>query len=97
MATTKEFKNYVLERLDLLDNLRCKPMMGGYLFYYHDTLFGGLYGGDYFLVKMTNSNKKYQLNEKVPYDGSKKIMYLIEDFSDKEKLKNIVLDTCKDL
>ena len=27
----------------------------------------------------------------------KKTMYLVEDIDDKEKLKDIVIDTCKDL
>lgn len=28
MATTKGYKDYILEQLDLLDNTSCKPMMG---------------------------------------------------------------------
>ena len=58
MATTKEYKKFILEQLDLLDHITCRPMMGGYLIYYNDILFGGLYGGDNFLVKMVESNKK---------------------------------------
>lgn len=46
---------------------------------------------------MVESNKKYHMKEKIPYDGSKKIMYLVEDIDNKEKLKDIVIDTCKDL
>lgn len=72
-------------------------MMGGYLIYYNNILFGGLYGGDNFLVKIVESNKKYNMKEKIPYVGSKKYMYLVEDIDNKELLKNIVIDTCKDL
>jgi len=32
MATSKEFKNFVLEQLNLLDEINSRPMMGGYLF-----------------------------------------------------------------
>ena len=72
-------------------------MMGGYLIYYNNILFGGLYGGDNFFVKIVESNKKYNMKEKTPYDGSKKTMYLVKDIDNKEKLKDIVIDTCKGL
>lgn len=97
MATTKEYKNYILGQLELLDNVLCKPMMGGYLFYHDGKLFGGLYGGDRMLIKIVESNKKYKLKEEIPYLGSKQVMYLIEDTENKEKLRDIIIDTCKDL
>ena len=97
MATSKSYKNFILEQLDLLDSITCKPMMGGYLLYYNGVLFGGLYGGYNFLVKIVSNNKKYHMKEQIPYDGSKKTMFLVEDLDDKEKLKDIVLDTCEGL
>ena len=97
MATTREYKDFILDQLDLLDNITCRPMMGGYLIYYKGILFGGLYGGDNFLVKIVETNKKYNMKEQIPYDGSKKTMYLIEDIDDKEKVREIVIDTCKGL
>ena len=50
MASTKEYKNFILEQLYLLDDISCKPMMGEYLLYYKGTLFGGIYD-DRLLVK----------------------------------------------
>ena len=97
MATSKGYKDYILEQLNLLDNITCRSMMGGYLIYYNNILFGGLYGGDNFLVKIVETNKKYNMKEKIPYDGSKKTMYLVEDVDNKELLKEIVIDTCKGL
>lgn len=97
MATTKRYKDYVLEQLSLLDNITCKSMMGGYLIYYNSILFGGLYKGDRFLIKIVDSNKKYNLKEEKPYDTAKRMMYLIEALENKELLKDIVIDTCKDL
>ena len=96
MATTKRYKDNILEQLDWLDNITCKSMMGEYLLYYNGLLFGGIYV-DRLLVKTVDSNKKYNMKEKIPYEGSKKTMYLVEDIDDKEKLKDIVIDTCKDL
>ena len=43
MATSKEYKDFILEQLDLLDNIICKAMMGEFLLYYNDVVFGGIY------------------------------------------------------
>ena len=95
MATTHEYKNYLLEELNLLDNIVCKPMMGEYLLYYNGILFGGIYDNR-LLVKILNSNKKYHMQEAIPYDNAKP-MYLVDCIDNKKLLKEIVLDTCNDL
>ena len=95
MASTKEYKDFVLEQLNLLDTITCKSMMGEYLLYYNGILFGGIYD-DRLLVKIVDSNKKYNMRKSIPYDGAKP-MYLIDDVDNKETLRDIVLDTCKDL
>ena len=95
MATTKDYRDFILEQLSLLDNITCKSMMGEYLLYYNGLLFGGIYD-DRLLVKTVDSNKKYNMQESIPYESAKS-MYLVEDVDNKEKLKNIVIDTCKDL
>ena len=94
MATSKEYKDYVLEELSILDNITYKPMMGEYLLYYNNVLFGGIYD-DRLLVKKTNSNEKYKLEESIPYESAKP-MYLV-DTDDRDLLKDIVLDTYKNL
>ena len=95
MATTKEYKNFILEQLNLLDKITYKYMMGEYLLYYKGLLFGGIYD-DRLLVKIVDSNKKYNMQESIPYESAKS-MYLVDDVDNQEELKNIVLDTCKDL
>ena len=60
MATTKDYRDFILEQLSLLDNITCKSMMGEYLLYYNGILFGGIYD-DRLLVKTDDSNKKYNL------------------------------------
>ena len=92
MASTKEFRDYIL---DGLDNITYKPMMGEYLLYYNGKLFGGIYD-DRLLVKKVNSNMKYQLEEVIPYPNAKP-MFMIDDVDNKEVLKNIIINTCKDL
>ena len=95
MATTKDYRDFILEQLYLLDNITCKSMMGEYLLYYNGILFGGIYD-DRLLVKIVDSNKKYNMQESIPYESAKP-MYLVDDVDNQEVLRNIVLDTFKDL
>ncbi len=95
MATTKDYKDFILGQLNKLDDITCKPMMGEYLLYYNGILFGGIYDNR-LLVKVVESNKKYDMLESVPYAGAKP-MYLVDDIDNEETLKNIVLDTYKNL
>ena len=95
MSTTKNYKDFILDQLYLLDSIICKPMMGEYLLYYNGILFGGIYD-DRLLVKIVDNNKKYNMPEAIPYKNAKP-MYLIDDVDNPEKLKDIILDTCKDL
>ena len=95
MASTKEYRDYVLEQLNLLGDISYKPMMGEYLLYYQDILFGGIYD-DRLLIKKVESNKKYELSEEIPYSGAKS-MYQIENIEDQNEIRRIILDTCKDL
>ena len=95
MATTKDYRDFILEQLSLLDNITCKSMMGEYLLYYNGLLFGGIYD-DRLLVKIVDSNKKYNMQESIPYESAKP-MYLVDDVNNQEVLRDIVLDTCKDL
>jgi len=91
MATTKEYRDFILEQLNSLDNITSKSMMGEYLLYYNNVLFGGIYD-DRLLVKITAANKKYNMEESTPYDGVKN-MYLVDDVDNIDKLKEIIIDT----
>ena len=95
MPTSKGYKNYILEQLELLENITCKAMMGEFLLYYNGILFGGIYDNG-LLVKIVNTNKKYNMQEQIPYKGAKP-MYLVEDVDNKQLLKKIVMETCKGL
>ena len=95
MATSKEYKDFILEQLDLLDNITFKAMMGEFLLYYNNVLFGGIYDNR-LLVKIVDTNKKYSMQEQIPYETAKP-MYLIDDVDNKELLKEIVIETCKGL
>ena len=95
MATSKEYKEFILEQLGLLDNITCKAMMGEFLLYYNNVLFGGSYDNR-LLVKIVDTNKKYNMQEQIPYESAKP-MYLVDDVDNKELLKEIVIETSKGL
>ena len=95
MASSKQFKDFMLEQLRELDNITCKAMMGEFLLYYNGILFGGIYD-DRFLIKKTNSNKDYSLKDEIPYRNAK-TMYLVENIDNVEYLSELIKTTCEDL
>ena len=95
MASSKEFKDFILDQLHSLNGISFKPMMGEFLLYLNGILFGGIYD-DRLLIKITNSNKSYHLPEEIPYPGAKP-MFMITDVDDAELLKEIIETTLKDL
>ena len=95
MASTKEYRDYILEQLSLVPEISCRPMMGEFLLYADGVLFGGIYD-DRLLVKITSGNSSFGMYEALPYKGAKK-MYLVDEVDDKERLKKIVEGTIKSL
>ena len=95
MASTKEYRDYILEQLKIIEGITYKPMMGEYLLYNNGLLFGGVYD-DKLLVKIVDNNKQYNMEEVIPYPNAKP-MYYVEDIDNQELLKGIVLDTCNGL
>ena len=95
MASTKEYRDFILEQLSEAPNTTCRPMMGEFLLYSNNVLFGGIYD-DRLLVKIVPKNERYKMSESIPYDGAKP-MFLVEDVDDKEKLAEIVTNTIKGL
>ena len=95
MASTKDYRDFILEQLSEAPNITCRPMMGEFLLYSNNVLFGGIYD-DRLLVKIVPENKRYEMTEEIPYDGAKP-MYFVEDVDNKEKLAEIVKSTVKGL
>lgn len=93
VASSKDYKDFVLEQLSLVPNVSCRPMMGEFLLYSDGVLFGGIYD-DRLLVKTVLENEKYKMPEAIPYPGAKP-MFLVENVDDKEKLSEIIESTLK--
>lgn len=94
MASKKDYLEYILELLRNVDGISYKKMMGEYLLYKGDTLFGGVYD-DRFLIKITKSSKLYGFSERIPYPGGKPM--LLVDIENSEEIKEIVNKVCADL
>ena len=56
MASTKEYRDFILEQLSEAPNITCRPMMGEFLLYSNNVLFGDIYD-DRLLVKIVPENE----------------------------------------
>ncbi len=95
MASAKEYRVFILEQLSEAPNITYRPMMGEFLLYSNNVLFGGIYD-DRLLVKIVPESEQYKMTEEIPYDGAKP-MHFVEDVDNKEKLAEIVEITVKGL
>lgn len=93
----KELAEYVTEQLSELDDVRKIPMMGGYIFYYKERIFGGIYGSG-FMVKITNASQQYMPDSvpEPPYEGAKP-MLPVTILDNKEKLQKMVAEMFPEL
>lgn len=89
MASSKEYLEFVLEQLSLLDDITYKAMMGEYIIYYRGRIAGGIYD-DRFLVKPTKSAVAMmpEAEMELPYEGAKE-MLLVDDIDNKEFLRDL--------
>lgn len=97
MAKNKELANYIMDQLSELENVRNIPMMGGYIFYYRERIFGGIYGKG-FMVKITDASKKYMTDSEPepPYEGAKP-MLPVTILENRELLQEMVRDMYPEL
>lgn len=90
MASSKEYLDFVLDQLSMLNDISYKAMMGEFILYYQGRIVGGIYD-DRFLVKPTKSSKRFMPNAplELPYEGAKE-MLLVEDIENRDFLKNLL-------
>ena len=95
MASSTDYLEYIL---DLLRNINCityKKMMGEFLLYKYNILFGGIYD-DRFLVKKTKSVENLGFKEVIPYPTAKAMLLIdIEDDEEIERIINLIINDLK--
>ena len=89
MASSKEYLEFVLEQLSLLDDITYRAMMGEYIIYYRGKIIGGIYD-DRFLVKQTKSALKMMPDADLehPYEGAKE-MIMVDEVENRDFLKEL--------
>lgn len=90
MASSKEYLDFILEQLSMLDKISFKAMMGEYIIYYKGKIIGGVYD-DRFLVKTVKAAQKKMPDAplELPYEGAKE-MLLVDNVDDKEFLRDLL-------
>lgn len=94
MPSNKEYLDYVLDLLREVNGISYKKMMGEYVLYKDNIVFGGIYDNR-FLIKKCSYSESLNLKEIIPYPTSKGL-YLI-DIENPDEVKEIVLNLVKDL
>ncbi len=87
MASSSEYLEYVLDLLADVPQVSSRKMMGEYLLYASDKLFGGIYD-DRFLVKDTQASRAALTTAEVPYEGASPM--LLVDLEDKAAVAALV-------
>ena len=94
MASSKDYLTYILELLRDVDGISYKKMMGEYILYKDNIIFGGIYD-DRFLIKKTKSLENSGLKEQIPYPSAKPM--LLVDSEDSEEIEQLILKVYQDL
>ena len=94
MASSQDYLVYILELLRDIDGISYKKMMGEYILYKDNIIFGGIYD-DRFLIKKTKSLENSGLKEQIPYPSAKPM--LLVDSEDSEEIEQLILKAYQDL
>lgn len=75
--TNRELADFVSAQLAPLPEVRRIPMMGGFIFYYRERIFGGIYGPG-FMVKNVPAAWRFMpdTTAEPPYDGAKPMLHV---------------------
>ena len=86
MASSKEYLQFILEQLSVLDGVSSRAMMGEYILYYRGKIVGGIYDNR-LLVKPVQAARSYlpRIRYETPYEGAKE-MLLVEEVEEPEFL-----------
>lgn len=90
MASSKDYLDFILGQLSPLDCIAYRPMMGEYILYYRDKIFGGIYD-DRLLIKPVKAATDYMsdVRYELPYEGAKE-MLLVDNVDDSDYLCGLI-------
>ncbi len=90
MTSSRNYLDFVLDRLSDVDDVTYRPMMGEYILYFKGKVIGGIYD-DRFLVKPTKSAKRLmpEAAYETPYAGAKD-MLLVDNIDDSDFLRELL-------
>ena len=90
MASSKEYLDFIIDKLSGLDDITYRKMMGEYIIYYRGKVVGGIYD-DRFLVKPTKSAMIMMPDAdlELPYEGAKE-MLLVDNLENREFLRDLL-------
>ena len=94
MASSIDYLEYVLDLCRDIKIITYKKMMGEFLLYKNNILFGGIYD-DRFLIKKTKSVETLGLKELIPYPSAKPM--LLVDTEDSEEIATLINLVVKEL
>ena len=86
MGTIKvnELNEYVRDSFSESGDIVIKSMMGGYLVYFNGKLIGDICNNELFLKRTPTSDRLLADSElRYPYEGSKALMHVFDNFDDK--------------
>ena len=97
MSSTKEYLGFIMDQLSELDGIRFQAMMGEYILYYRDRVFGGIYD-DRLLVKPVPASVRMMPDAatELPYEGARE-MLLVGDVDNRAFLCELVRNMWEEL
>ena len=79
-----EFNEYVRDSFSESGDIVIRPMMGGYLVYLNGKLIGDICSNELFLKRTPTSDRLLaDCKLSYPYEGSKTLMHVFDNFDDK--------------
>jgi TfoX/Sxy family transcriptional regulator of competence genes len=98
MASDQKFVDFIVEQIDIPDQVTYKKMFGEYGLYFGDKIFGLVCDNKLF-VKPTIAGRTFinEVIEAPPYPGAKPSFLIEEQLEDRKWLKELVNITVKEL
>jgi TfoX/Sxy family transcriptional regulator of competence genes len=98
MASEQKFVDFIIDQIDLSEQVTYKKMFGEYGLYFDTKLFG-LVCDNKLYIKPTKAGRAYIIDvvEASPYEGAKPSFLIEEQLDDRDWLKKLVTITVEEL